>query len=58
MRTQRNYISTGNAAYQRQFARVLIGSLGYEGAVDACHRQGWQGTLGILTRTYNSTKPC
>ena len=58
MRTYRNQVSTGNAAYQRQIAQSLIGSLGYDGAIDACYRQGWQGTLRILTRNFFPTKHC
>lgn len=56
MRAYRNRVSMGNTTYQRQVALFLIGSLGFDGAVNACERQGWQGTLHVLKRQdYSST---
>jgi hypothetical protein len=37
-----------NRSYQVQIANNLVSSLGIDGAIDACARNGWSGTLNVI----------
>jgi hypothetical protein len=50
MRHNRNPAAIGNRSYQHQIANSLVCSLGMDGAIDACSRNGWTGTLSIILK--------
>ena len=41
----------------REFAERLVRQLGFEDAVDACRRNGWQGALNVMLEQKGSGKP-
>ena len=50
MAYQYNDAQFRNLPYQQQIARNLIDSLGVDGAIDICSRNGWEGTLLVILR--------
>ena len=38
----------GNHLYQRELAMALVASLGFDGALEVCQSNGWEGVLGRL----------
>ena len=57
MRNKRRALDVGNHAYQRQFAKNLIRSLGMDNAIDACFQNSWMGTLEVILKD-DSSAPC
>jgi hypothetical protein len=50
MKFYRKHVKQGNRSYQRQVANSLILSLGIDGAIDACARNDWTGTLNVILK--------
>jgi hypothetical protein len=50
MRHDRKPAGIGNRSYQCQIANSLVCSLGIDGAIDACFRNGWTGTLSVILK--------
>ena len=50
MRYQRRNPQTHNRSHQQQVAMSLIGSLGIDGAIEECYRNGWDGTLQVILK--------
>ena len=49
--------SSRSSTYQQRFARSLINCLGFDGAMDACRRNCWDGVLDVLIRM-DQRRPC
>ncbi len=46
----RRYVNPaeGNHRYQRDLAKALVDSLGFDAALEACLSNGWEGILRVL----------
>ncbi len=50
MRKERRAVDIGNRTYQGKIANNLVHSLGLDGAIDACVRNDWPGTLNVILK--------
>jgi hypothetical protein len=48
MTTQLSNHERGNDYYQRDLAEKLVGVMGFDGALDACRNNGWEGVVSVL----------
>jgi hypothetical protein len=48
MTAQLSIHERGNDYYQRDLAAKLVRVMGFDGALDACRNNGWEGVVSVL----------